>query len=98
MAEASVLLSKPALKDVNKYCELDDRWYSLGIELEIDDEELDELREKYSYDPHTRMIKMFSVWLKKGEKPTYRKLLKALENIGKRNVAELICTELGRCV
>ena len=69
MAEALILLSKPKLKDVNKYCELDDRWYSLGIELEIDNEELDELREKYSYDPHIRMIKMFSVWLKKGENP-----------------------------
>ena len=97
MAEASVLLSKPKRKDVNKYRELDDEWYSLGTELEIEDEELDNLEEKYS-DPHKRLIKMFGVWLEKGENPTYRKLLKALVNVSKRDVAKSICTEIGRYV
>ena len=97
MAEASILSPKPKHKDINKYRELDDEWYSLGTELEIDDKELDELGEKYS-DLHVRMIKVFGTWLEKGENPTYRKLLKALVNIGKRDVAESIHTELGRCV
>ena len=95
MAEASILSSKPKLKDVNKYRELDEEWYSLGIELEIDDKELDGLEEKYS-DPHRRMIKMFGVWLEKGENPTYEKLLEALVNMDKRDVAESICTKLGK--
>ena len=44
MAEASILSSNPTRKDINKYRELDE-WYSLGTELrEIDDKELDELR------------------------------------------------------
>ena len=95
--EASILLSKPKRKDINKYSELDEKlWYALGTELEIDDEELDDLEEKYKDDPHKRLLKMFGVWLKKGENPTYRKLLKALVNIGKRDVAESICTEIGR--
>ena len=99
MAEAlPILSSKPKRKDINKYRELDDEWYSLGTELEIDDEELDELGEKHGDDPHRRMIKVFGVWLEKGETPTYRKLLKALVNIGKRDVAESICTEIGECV
>ena len=98
MAEASILSTKPKRKDINKYRELDNEWYSLGTELEIDDEELDELKERYSDDPHMRLIKMFGVWLEKGENPTYRKLVEALVNIDKRNVAELICTVLGRCV
>ena len=38
------------------------------------------------------------MWLEKGENPTYRKLLKALVNVGKRDVAELICTEIGKCI
>lgn len=97
MAEASILSSKPTRKDINKYSELDEKWYSLGTELEIDDEKLDELEQKYS-DPHRRMIKVFGVWLEKGENPTYRTLFKALVNIEKRNVAESICTEIGRCV
>ena len=97
MAEASILSSKPKRKDINKYSELDEKWYMLGTELEIDDEELDELGEKYSSDPHMRMIKMFGVWLEKGENPTYRKLVEALVEIDKRDVAESICTRLGRC-
>ena len=97
MAEASILSSKPKRKNINKYSELDEKWYSLGIELEIDDEELDELEEKYG-DLHRRMIKVFGMWLEKGENPTYRQLLKALVNIGKRDVAKSICTEIGRYV
>ena len=97
MAEASTLASKPKRKDINKYRQLDDDFYSLGTELEINDEELDDMEEKYT-DPHKRLLKMFGVWLEKGENPTYRKLLKALVNINKRDVAESICTEIGKCV
>ena len=93
MAEATILSSKPKLKDINKYRELDDEWYSLGIELEFDDKELDDLEEKYK-DSHRRMIKMFGAWLEKGENPTYRKLLKALANIDKKDVAQLLCKDL----
>ena len=94
MAEASILSAKPKRKDINKYSELDKKWYTLGTELEIDDEELDNLEEKYS-DPHKRLIKMFGVWLEKGENPTYRKLLEALVEIDKKDVAQSICTKLG---
>ena len=101
MAEASILIklsSKPKLSDVNKYwCKLADEWYSLGIELEIGIKELDDLKKKYS-DPHQRMINMFGVWLEKGENPTYGKLIKALVKVDKRDVAESICAELGRCM
>jgi hypothetical protein len=96
MAEVSTFSSKPKLRDINKYRELDDEWYSLGIELEIDDKELDILGEKYSADPHKRLIKMFGVWLEKGEKPTYRKLVEALVEIDKKDIAQAICTKLGK--
>ena len=65
MAEASIFSSKPKLRDINKYRELDDEWYSLGIELEIDDKELEILEEKYGADPHKRLIRMFGVWWRK---------------------------------
>ena len=74
MAEASILSLKPKLKDINKYHELNNEWYSLGIELEFGDKELDDIEEKYK-DPHRRMIKMFGTWLEKGENP---KLIKVL--------------------
>ena len=96
MAEASILSSKPKRKDINKYRELDEEWYSLGTELEIEDEELENTEKQYSTDPHRRMIKVFGVWLEKGENPTYGKLLKALVNVDKKDVAQSLCMDLGK--
>ena len=97
MAEASILTVKPKRKDINKYSELDEKWYLLGVELDVDDEELDDLEEKYS-DPHKRLLKMFGVWLEKGENPTYRKLIEALVEIDKKDIAQSICTKLGKYI
>ena len=94
MAEASILSLKPKCIDINKYRELDDEWYSLGTELEIEDEELDNLEGKYS-DPHMRLLMTFGVWLEKGENPTYRKLIQALVDIHKKDIAQSICARLG---
>ena len=98
MAEAdftSILLSKPKLKTLNKYHGLTKEWYFLGAELEVDDEELDKIEAEYS-DDRMRMIKMFGIWLKQGENPTYRKLIKALVEIDKEDIAKSICTGLGK--
>ncbi len=57
---------------------------------------MDDLEEKYS-DPHRRFLKMLAVWLEIGENPTFRKLLKALVNSGKRDVAQSICADKGKC-
>ena len=98
MAEAgltSILSSKPKHKTLSKYHDLHKEWYVLGVELEIDDEDLKEIEDKYSGD-RMRLLRMFGVWLKKGEKPTYRTLLKALEDIDKKDIAQLICTDLGK--
>ena len=96
MAEASILSSKPKRKDINKYSELDEIWYTFGTELDVKDEELDDLDKNYKDDPHKRLLKMFNVWLEKGENPTYRKLLEALVEIDKKDVAQSICTKLGK--
>ena len=98
MAEAdftSILLSKPKLKTLNKYHDLTKEWYFLGAELEVDDEELDKIEAEYS-DDRMRMIKMFGIWLKQGENPTYRKLIKVLVEIDKEDIAKSICTGLGK--
>ena len=97
MAEASMFSLKPKRKDINKYSELDEKWYLFGVELDVADEELDDLEEKYS-DPHKRLLKMFGVWLEKGENPTYRKLIEALVEIDKKDIAQSICTKLGKYI
>ena len=98
MAEAdftSILSSKPKLKTLNKYHDLHKEWYILGAELEIDNEDLNKVEDKYS-DDRMRMLKMFGGWLEKGENPTYRTLLKALVDIDKKDIAQSICTDLGK--
>ena len=98
MAEAeftSILSSKPKLKTLNKYHDLHKKWYILGAELELDDEELSKVEDEYS-DDSMRTLKMFGLWLKKGENPTYRTLLKALVEIDKKDIAQSICTDLGK--
>ena len=98
MAEAdflSILLSKPKLKALNKYHNLNKEWYFLGAELEVDDEDLNKIEDRYS-DDRMRMIKMFGVWLEKGKKPNYKTLIKALVDIDKKGVAQSLCTDLGK--
>jgi hypothetical protein len=96
MAEAdfiSILSSKPMRKTLNKYHDLHKKWYVLGVELEIDDEDLNKIEDKYD-DDSMRMVKMFGAWLVKGRNPTYRTLLKALVDIDKKDIAQSICTDL----
>ena len=98
MAEADftlILSSKPKHKTLNKYHNLSKEWYFLGTEFEIDNEDLKKIEDKYS-DDRMRMVKVFAVWLEKGENPTYRKLLKALVDIDKRDIAQSICMGLGK--
>ena len=91
----SILSSKPKLGTLMKYHDLNKEWYLLGAVLEVDSEELNKIEDKYS-DDRMRMVKIFGVWLEKGENPTYRKLLKALVNIDKRDIAQSICKGLGK--
>ena len=91
----SILLSKPKLKTLNKYRDLHKEWYILGAELEVDNQDLKEVEDSYS-DDRMRMVKMFGVWLEKGENPTYRILLQALVDIDKKDIAQSICTDLGK--
>ena len=98
MAEAdvtSILSSKPKLKTLNKYRNLHKEWYVLGAELELDNDDLKEIEDKYS-DDRMRMVKMFGVWLEKGETPTYKILLKALVDVDKKDIAQSVCTDLGK--
>ena len=93
----SILSSKPKLKILNKYRDLHKEWYFLGAELEVDDEDLNKIEDKYS-DDRMRMMKVFGVWLEKGGNPTHRKLLQALVDIDERDIAQSICKDLGKRV
>jgi len=43
-------------------------------------------------------VKMFGVWLRGDSNATFQKLAKALTTVGKRNIAEAVCTARGMVV
>ena len=70
-------------------------WYLLGLQLEVSGDELDVIERNYPRDNHMCMLKMFGAWLRLDASATYRKLVKALTAVGKRNIAEVLCTARG---
>ena len=70
-------------------------WYLLGLHLGVSGEELDVIERKYPRDNDLCKVKMFGAWLRMDTSATYRKLVKALAAIGKRNIAEAVCTARG---
>ena len=55
-----------------------DKWYSIGIELEIDVEQLNIINNKFD-DPGDKLVHMLQVWLKQFDpQPTWKTLASAL--------------------
>ena len=70
-------------------------WYLLGLQLGVSGDELDMIKRKYPRDNHLRKVKMFGAWLRVDTSASYSKLARALTAIGKRNIAEALCTARG---
>ena len=70
-------------------------WYLLGLQLGISGEELDMIERNYPRDNDFCKVKMFGAWLRMDTSATYRKLARALVILGKRNIAEAMCTARG---
>lgn len=55
------------------------KWYDLGLELEVKEEDLDEIRVKYKDDPSDCQREMIKIWLRFVDNPpTWNALAKAL--------------------
>ena len=70
-------------------------WYLLGLQLGVSTDELDVIERNYPRDNHMCKVKMFGAWLRMDTSATYRKLARALVTLGKRNIAEALCTARG---
>ena len=70
-------------------------WYLLGLQLGVSGDELDVIERNYPRDNHMCKAKMFGAWLRMDTSATYRKLARALVTLGKRNIAEAMCTARG---
>ena len=70
-------------------------WYLLGLQLGVNADELDVIEKNYPRDNHMCKVKMFGAWLRVDTSASYRKLARALVTVGKKNIAEAICTARG---
>ena len=87
------LSSKPTLREL---CQLPvSKWYNLGLQLEVNQKELEKIQSKHPQTDRICQTKMFGVWLREVENPNYEKLLKALASIGRRDIAKSLCEKKG---
>ena len=70
-------------------------WYLLGLQLGVSGDDLDMIEKNYPRDNDLCKVKMFGAWLRMDTSATYRKLARALVTLGKRNIAEALCTTRG---
>ena len=70
-------------------------WYLLGLQLGVSGDDLDMIERNYPRDNDLCKVKMFGAWLRMDTSATYRKLARALVTLGKRNIAEALCTTRG---
>ena len=84
----------PSLRELDQLPGVATVWYRLGLQLEVKTEDLDVIEMKYR-DADMCKIKMFAEWLRCDTNPTYKKLVVALLAVGKRNLAESVCSARG---
>ena len=70
-------------------------WYLLGLQLGVSGDELDMIERNYPRDNDLCKVKMFGAWIRMDTSATYEKLARALVTLGKRNIAEALCTKRG---
>ena len=80
-----LLDKKPPLSEVCEYARTS-RWYQLGVQLQVDEVELKEIKDEPGSDKRTRM---FQLWLRTQINATRRQLLTALrsKHVGEEEVA-----------
>ena len=71
------------------------RWYLLGLQLGVDEHDLEMIEKNYPRDVDTCKLKMFGAWLRTDPSATYEKLARALAAIGLKNTAESLCNDRG---
>ena len=86
----------PSLRELDQLPGVAEIWYRLGLQLGVGADYLDMIERRYPRDAHMRMIKMFAEWMRDDTNPTYKKLVRALAAVGKRKLAESVCSAQGK--
>ena len=85
---------KPTLSELINIQVLD--WFSLGLNLGMNDYELQVIRDNYPRDNKSCKRMMFSKWLQQDLEATYKKLIFALEEMCEFRVASELRRQYGK--
>ena len=90
----STPLMKPQLKDL--VLVRTTKWYNLGLQLGIEDTELDVIEENNPKDIDACKRKMFKAWLRITPSPSYNLVVEALQTVGEITEADRLCKRYGK--
>eukprot|EP00731_Ephydatia_muelleri_P004602 Em0002g778a len=79
--------SKPLLKDLACLKVTPTKWYRLGLQINISENELDKIKANNPTDVDSCILEMFKTWLRNTPDATYAELKDALDRIGEHSVA-----------
>ena len=85
---------KPQLKDLVLLQTT--KWYNLGLQLGIEDTELDVIEENNPKDIDACKRKMFKTWLRITPSPSYQQLVEALQTVGEISEADCLCKKYSK--
>ena len=72
------------------------KWYNLGLQLGIDDTELEVIEKHNPRDLEACQREMFRTWLRTIPSPSYQQLVKALQTVGEISEADRLCKKYGK--
>ena len=87
-------LQRPTQHELLKHVKTT-KWYELGLELKLDEDNLDYIEHDYRQDSAEALRQVLKKWLKECESPTWLTLVNALTEVGDRKKArdlqEMFC-------
>ena len=74
------------------------KWYNLGLQLGIEDKELDMIEENDRGDRDVCKRNMFKTWLRITPSPSYQQLVEALRKVGEISEADCLSKKYGKII
>ena len=71
-------------------------WYELGLQLGVDDTELEEIEKNNRGNLRACRENMFQAWLRITPNRSYQELVEALVTVGEVGEAEYLCEKYGK--
>ena len=71
-------------------------WYDLGLQLGIEDAELEDIQSNNPKSVRTCRREMFKAWLRITPNPSYQQLVEALKTVGEISEADRLCEKYGK--